>query len=59
MILIVISGFIGASIAYNNAKDGPTIHNKIRLGIIVQIISNTVACETSYLYHLLIFFKFK
>ena len=42
MILIVISGFIGASIAYNNAKDGPTIHNKIRLGIIVQIISNVV-----------------
>lgn len=43
---------IGASIAYNNANEGPTIHNKIKLGIIVQIISNIVACATSYLYHL-------
>jgi len=39
---MVIAGSTTSSIAYNKAKDGTAIITKIKLGITVHTISNTV-----------------
>jgi hypothetical protein len=42
MILMVTSGFINSSTAYKSEKDGIANNKRIKLGIVVQIISNLI-----------------
>jgi len=42
--LIVISGEVNSSIAYNKENDGTANNNNTRAGIVVQIISISVLC---------------
>jgi len=42
--LIVISGEVNSSIAYNKENDGTANNNNNRAGIVVQIISISVLC---------------